>query len=54
MNAETGQPAIEHIVAALEAGAHAVSANKGPIVHAYGELLALAKEKGRQFLFESR
>jgi homoserine dehydrogenase len=53
LNAETGQPAIEHIVAALEAGAHAVSANKGPIVHAYSELLALAKEKGRQFLFES-
>jgi homoserine dehydrogenase len=53
LNAETGQPAIEHIVAALEAGAHVVSANKGPIVHAYGELVALAKEKGRQFLFES-
>jgi homoserine dehydrogenase len=53
LNAETGQPAIEHIVAALEAGAHAISANKGPIVHAYGELLALAKEKGKQFLFES-
>lgn len=53
LNAETGQPAIEHIVAALEAGAHAVSANKGPLVHAYGELLALAKEKGRKFLFES-
>ena len=53
LNAQTGQPAIEHIVAALDAGAHAVSANKGPIVHAYGELLALAKEKGRQFLFES-
>ena len=53
LNAETGQPATEHIVAALEAGAHAISANKGPIVHAYGELLAVAKEKGRQFLFES-
>ena len=53
LNAQTGQPAIEHIVAALEAGAHAVSANKGPIVYGYNELLALAKEKGRQFLFES-
>ena len=53
LNAETGQPAIEHLVAALEAGAHAVSANKGPLVHAYSELLALAKEKGRKFLFES-
>jgi homoserine dehydrogenase len=53
LNAETGQPAIEHIVASLEAGAHVISANKGPIVNAYSELVALAKEKGRQFLFES-
>lgn len=53
LDALTGQPATEHIVAALEAGAHAVSANKGPIVHAYTELKALAKEKGRSFQFES-
>jgi homoserine dehydrogenase len=53
LNVQSGQPAIEHIVAALESGAHAVSANKGPIVFAYRELVALAKEKGRRFLFES-
>jgi homoserine dehydrogenase len=53
LNAQTGQPAIEHLVAALESGAHAISANKGPIVYAYRELVALAKEKGRRFLFES-
>jgi homoserine dehydrogenase len=53
LNAPTGQPAIEHLTAALESGAHAISANKGPIVHAYRELTALAKEKKRQFLFES-
>jgi homoserine dehydrogenase len=53
LDAQTGQPAIEHIVAALESGAHAISANKGPIVFAYRELVALAKEKGRRFLFES-
>ena len=53
LNAETGQPAIDHVAAALEAGAHAISANKGPLVHAYAELMALAKEKGRRFLFES-
>ncbi len=53
LDAQTGQPAIDHITAALEAGAHAISANKGPIVFAYRELMALAKEKGRQFLFES-
>src|SRR5208283_970807 len=53
LDSQTGQPAIDHIVAALEYGAHAISANKGPIVFAYRELLALAKEKGRRFLFES-
>src|ERR1700740_700084 len=53
LNAPTGQPAIEHLIAALKYGAHAITANKGPIVHAYRELTTLAREKGRQFLFES-
>ena len=48
-----GQPAIDHIRAALEMGAHAITANKGPIVHAYEELSSLAVAKGRRFLFES-
>ncbi len=48
-----GQPAIDHIRAALEAGVHAVTANKGPIVYAYEELTSLATAKGRSFLFES-
>jgi homoserine dehydrogenase len=53
LNFENGQPAIEHIRAALEHGAHAITANKGPIVHAYEELLQLAMQRGKQFLFES-
>jgi len=48
-----GQPAIDHIRAALELGAHAITANKGPIVHAYEELNSLASANGRRFLFES-
>jgi homoserine dehydrogenase len=48
-----GQPAIDHIRAALDLGAHAITANKGPIVHAYEELSTLAIAKGRRFLFES-
>ena len=48
-----GQPAIDHIRAALEAGAHAITANKGPIVHAYEELRSMAAAKGKRFLFES-
>jgi homoserine dehydrogenase len=53
LNVETGQPAIDHIRAALEFGAHAVTANKGPIVHAYRELRDLAIQRGKNFLFES-
>src|SRR5256885_14273343 len=49
----TGQPAIAHIRAALEAGAHAVTANKGPLVHAYEELSELARARGRRFMFEA-
>ncbi|HEY1484355.1 MAG TPA: hypothetical protein VGF19_16595 [Candidatus Acidoferrum sp.] len=53
LNPHTGQPAIDHLTAALEHGAHAITANKGPLVHAFRELSALAKEKDRQFLYES-
>jgi len=49
----TGQPAIEYLRAALNMGIHAITANKGPVVHAYRELSTLAAEKGKQFLFES-
>lgn len=49
----TGQPAIEHVRAALEAGAHVVTANKGTIVHGYHELTALARERGLRFCFEA-
>src|ERR1700722_17507814 len=53
LNLETGQPPIDHIRAALHHGAHAITANKGPIVHAYRELRDLAKAQGKRFLFES-
>lgn len=53
VNYETGQPAVDHLRTALELGMHAITANKGPVVHAYHELTALAKAKGRCFLFES-
>lgn len=48
-----GEPAITHIRAALENGMHAVSANKGPVAHAWQELTDLAKNKNKHFLFES-
>lgn len=53
LNVETGQPAIDHIRAALEHGAHAITANKGPVVHAYEDLRDLAARRSKQFLFES-
>ena len=53
LNAQTGQPAIDHIRAALELEAHAITANKGTVIHAYEQLRDLAAEKGRRFLFES-
>jgi homoserine dehydrogenase len=53
LNAQTGQPAIDHLRVALEHGAHAITANKGPLVYAYADLAQLAREKGRRFLFES-
>lgn len=53
VNHSTGQPAIDHCRLALESGMHAITANKGTVVHGYRELTALAKSKGRKFYFES-
>jgi homoserine dehydrogenase len=53
VNHTTGQPALDHVRAALEAGMHAITANKGTVVHGYRELSALAASKGKRFLFES-
>ena len=53
LNLENGQPAVARIRAALNHGAHAITANKGPIVHAYRELRDLAATRGKRFLFES-
>ncbi len=53
VNHHTGQPAIDHLRTALEGGMFAITANKGPVVHAYQELTALAAQKGKRFLFES-
>ncbi len=53
LNVENGEPAVDYIRAALDHGAHAITANKGPIVHAYRELRDLAAARGKRFLFES-
>mgnify|MGYP001572135019 CR=1 FL=1 len=53
VNTQTGQPALDHIRKAFDLNMHAVTANKGPVVHGYRELTALAKSKGKCFGFES-
>jgi len=53
VNYKTGQPAVDCIRAALTAGMHVATANKGPVVHAYEELTGLAQAKGLKFYFES-
>jgi homoserine dehydrogenase len=53
VNTQTGQPALDHIRLALNLGQHAITANKGPVVHGYRELTELANSKGKYFRFES-
>lgn len=49
----SGQPALSFLRAALEYGAHAISANKGPLVHGYRDLSQLASQRGVHYRFES-
>jgi homoserine dehydrogenase len=53
LDPHAGQPALDYLRAALAHGAHAVSANKGPLVHGYRELSALAAARGVAYRFES-
>jgi len=53
VNTQTGQPALDHIRLALNLGMHAITANKGPVVHGYRELTSLSELKGKKFRFES-
>uniref|UniRef100_Q01QX7 Homoserine dehydrogenase n=1 Tax=Solibacter usitatus (strain Ellin6076) TaxID=234267 RepID=Q01QX7_SOLUE len=53
LNPSTGEPAIGHIRAALARRMHVVTANKGPIAHAYTALSEEAARAGVRFRFES-
>jgi homoserine dehydrogenase len=53
LSPESGQPAIDYLRAVLEFGAHAVTANKGALVHGYQDLAGLARTKRKSFLFEA-
>ena len=53
VNYDTGQPAVDHLSTALKMGMHGITANKGPVVHAYRSLKQVATENGVHFYFES-
>ncbi len=53
LNPATGEPALSHIRAAFARGLHVVTANKGPIAHAYASLREQARLAGVEFRFES-
>lgn len=53
LNPATGEPAISHIRAAFARSKHVVTANKGPIAHAYASLAQEAQRAGVEFRFES-
>lgn len=52
-NLVDGQPGAGHIRLALESGLDVISANKGPLVLFYRELLKLAEEKGRRIFMSA-
>lgn len=52
LNIESGQPARNHIRAAMENGMDVITANKGPVAFAYGELRNMARSRGVHFRFE--
>jgi homoserine dehydrogenase len=53
LDPHSGQPALDYLSEALRAGAHVVSANKGPVVHGYRELSTLAESRARLYRFEA-
>jgi len=53
LDVKDGEPAIGHVRAAIAAGCHVVTANKGPIAFAYRSLADAAARAGVRFLFES-
>jgi len=53
LNPQSGQPALNRIRGALQAGMDVITANKGPIAYAQAELQSLAQQHNVQLRFES-
>jgi len=52
LDIRSGEPAISHVRAGFAAGAHVITANKGPAAFAYRALAREAHQAGVSFLFE--
>jgi homoserine dehydrogenase len=48
-----GQPGLTHILHALRGGSHVITANKGPLAHAYWDILDEARRRNAAFLYEA-
>lgn len=53
LNPATGEPALSHIRAAFRRRRHVITANKGPLAHAYAALRDEARAAGVEFRFEA-
>jgi homoserine dehydrogenase len=53
VNLKTGQPGLDCVRAALRRGMSTVLANKGPLVHAFGELTQMAGAAGAGFAYSA-
>ena len=53
LNPDSGQPAIDYLRAVLQSGAHAITANKGVLVHGFRELSEVANSARKRFFFEA-
>lgn len=53
LDPHSGEPALSYTRTMLSRGVHVISANKGPVVHGYRELSAVARERGCAYRFEA-
>ncbi len=53
LNPIDGEPSLSYNKIALNRGKHVVTANKGPVVYGYNELMKLASDHRKGFYFES-
>ncbi len=52
-NIETGDPGLSHMLAAMDAGKHVVTSNKGPLALEFKRLKEKAEDRGVEFRFEA-